>query len=209
MIHDFQAIVSQEIAVQLNEVEGRLPDYVMACVGGGSNAIGAFAEFLPHRSVQLVGVEAGGVGNEPGKHARRFLNGSTGIVEGYKSIFLQNDDGQLQPTHSISAGLDYPGIGPELAYLQQQKRVTFTYARDAEVIDAFDLVAKTEGILPALESSHALAYAIKLAPTLPKDKIIVVNISGRGDKDLFILAGAFKDMSFYTFLKSEVDRNGQ
>lgn len=209
MIHDFQSIVSREIAAQLHEVEGRLPDYVIACVGGGSNAIGAFAEFVDHLSVCLIGVEAGGTGDEPGKHARRFLEGSTGVVEGYKSIFLQNEDGQLQPTHSISAGLDYPGIGPELAELQRQKRIKFTYARDAEVIEAFDLVAKTEGILPALESSHALAHAIKLAPTLSKDKIIVANVSGRGDKDLFILAEAFKDANFYAFLKSEAERNGQ
>ena len=209
MIHDFQAVVGREITTQLQEAEGSLPDYVIACVGGGSNAIGAFAEFIPHPSVRLIGVEAGGVADKPGKHARRFLDGSTGVVEGYKSVFLQDEDGQLQPTHSISAGLDYPGIGPELANLQKQKRVSFTYARDTEVIEAFDLIAKTEGILPALESSHALAYAIKLAPTLPKDKVIVVNVSGRGDKDLFILAEAFKDTNFYAFLKSEVTRNEQ
>jgi tryptophan synthase beta chain len=130
-------------------------------------------------------------------------------VEGYKSIFLQDEDGQLQPTHSISAGLDYPGIGPELAHLQNQQRVTFTYARDAEVITALDLVAKTEGILPALESSHALAYAIKLAPMLSNDQIVVVNLSGRGDKDHFILAEAFKDTSFHAFLEAEAERNGQ
>lgn len=209
LVHDFQSIVSREIVTQLHEVENRLPDYVIACVGGGSNAIGAFAEFVDHPTVRLIGVEAGGTGDNPGKHARRFLEGSTGVVEGYKSIFLQNEDGQLQSTHSISAGLDYPGVGPELAYLQRQKRIRFTYARDAEVIEAFDLVAKTEGILPALESSHALAHVIKLAPTLTKDKIIVVNVSGRGDKDIFILAEAFKDVNFYAFLKSEAERNEQ
>jgi len=209
MVHDFQSVVSREIAAQLHEAEGKAPDYVVACVGGGSNAIGAFAEFIDQPAVQLVGVEAGGVNDRAGHHARRFPGGSSGVVEGYKSIFLQDSDGQLQPTHSISAGLDYPGIGPELADLRAKKRVTFTYARDAEVIKAFDLVAKTEGILPALESSHALAYAIKLAPTLAKDKILVVNVSGRGDKDLFILAEACKDKDFYSFLKSEAARNGQ
>jgi len=171
--------------------------------------MGAFAGFIDHPSVRLIGVEAGGISDKPGQHARRLLDGSTGIVEGYKSLFLQDDDGQLQPTHSISAGLDYPGIGPELAYLCRQKRVAFACARDAEVVKAFDLVAKTEGILPALESSHALAHAIKLAPTLTKDTILVVNVSGRGDKDLFILAAAFADDSFYAFLKAEAVRHGQ
>jgi tryptophan synthase beta chain len=207
MVRDFQSVVGREICSQIQEAEGKLPDYVLACVGGGSNAIGAFTEFIPHKSVKLIGVEAGGRGDKPGDNARRFPNGSTGVIEGYKSVFLQDDDGQLLPTHSISAGLDYPGIGPELAYLKEQGRITFECARDQEVIEALDLVAKTEGIIPALESSHALVHAIRLAPTLAKDQVIVVNISGRGDKDLFILAEAFKDAGFYEFLQAEVKRN--
>lgn len=204
MVHDFQSIVGQEIRQQL----GRDPDYVLACVGGGSNAIGAFAEFLNAPHVRLVGVEAGGRGDNIGDHARRFDSGSTGIFEGYKSIFLQDSDGQLQPTHSISAGLDYPGIGPELAMLQRTGRVTFTFARDEEAIGALDMLAKTEGIIPALESSHALAEAIRLAPTLGKKEVMVVNLSGRGDKDLFILADAFDDKAFYEFLAREARTHG-
>jgi tryptophan synthase beta chain len=207
MVHDFQSIVGREIAAQFHAYTSTTPDYVMACVGGGSNAIGAFAEFLPDSAVQLIGVEAGGRNTTPGNHASRFQGGSIGIIEGYKSIFLQNHDGQLQKTHSISAGLDYPGIGPELADLKEQGRVKFVSATDEETIDAFDLLARTEGILPALESSHAVAAAIRLAPTLSKDKNIVVNLSGRGDKDLFILAEAFRDEAFYSFLQQEVQRH--
>jgi tryptophan synthase beta chain len=200
MVHDFQAIVSEEISEQLTHT----PDYVIACVGGGSNAIGAFAHFIDNPKVTLVGVEAGGRSDNCGDHARRFAGGSTGIVEGYKSVFLQNREGQLQPTHSISAGLDYPGIGPELAMLQKSGRIEFTFARDQDAINALDMLAKTEGIIPALESSHAMAEAIRLAPTLGKEKTIVVNLSGRGDKDIFILAGAFGDQAFYDFLQNEV-----
>lgn len=204
MVHDFQSVVSREIREQL----GKDPDYVLACVGGGSNAIGAFAEFLDAPKVALIGVEAGGRSDKNGDHARRFAGGSTGVFEGYKSIFLQDSEGQLQPTHSISAGLDYPGIGPELAMLQQAGRVTFTFARDEEAVRALDMLAKTEGIIPALESSHALAEAIRLAPTLNKRKVLVVNLSGRGDKDLFILAEVFGDKAFYEFLASEVRAHG-
>ncbi|HEX3081879.1 MAG TPA: tryptophan synthase subunit beta [Candidatus Saccharimonadia bacterium] len=206
MVKYFQSVVSREIRVQLEEAEGRLPDYVLACVGGGSNAIGAFAEFLDEPAVKLIGVEAGGRGSKRGEHARRFPGGSTGVVEGYKSVFLQDDDGQLAPTHSISAGLDYPGIGPELANLEAQGRISFASATDKEVLSALDLVARTEGIIPALESSHALAEAIKLAPKLGRDQIVVVNVSGRGDKDLFILARELKDEQFRDFLKDEVGR---
>ncbi|HEX6462677.1 MAG TPA: tryptophan synthase subunit beta [Candidatus Saccharimonadales bacterium] len=209
IVRDFQSVVSKEMISQLQEAEGRLPDYVLACVGGGSNAIGAFTGFVQRESVKLIGVEAGGLSDKPGEHARRFETGSVGVVEGYKSMFLQNDDGQLQPTHSISAGLDYPGVGPELAALQKSGRVTFEFARDDEVLRAVSKVARTEGIIPALESAHALAYAIKLAPTLPRDEIIIVNVSGRGDKDLFILAAAFKNTDFYEFLKEEVNRYDQ
>lgn len=207
MVHDFQAVVSREIREQL----GKNPDYVIACVGGGSNAIGAFAEFIDSPEVTLIGVEAGGRGDSLGDHAKRFgaEGGKTGIFEGYKSVFLQDSDGQLQPTHSISAGLDYPGIGPELAMLQQHGRVLFRAARNSEATDALDIVAKSEGIIPALESSHALAEAIRLAPTLSNDKVIVVNVSGRGDKDLFILAEVFKDDAFYEFLNNEVQNHGK
>ena len=209
MVRDFQSVVGQEIMAQLQQAEGRLPGYVVACVGGGSNAIGAFSPFLSHRSVQLVGVEAGGRGDGIGEHAQRFPHGRTGIVEGYKSVFLQDDDGQLSPTHSISAGLDYPGIGPELAWLHDQGRISFACARDEAVIEAVDLLARTEGILPALESAHAVAHVIDLAPRLGKDEVVVINVSGRGDKDLFILADAFADQEFYAFLRTEAERHGQ
>lgn len=207
MVYYFQSVIGKEIAAQVRQIEGRLPDYVVACVGGGSNAIGAFGRFIKEPSVQLIGVEAGGRGDKPGQHARRFPSGKTGIIEGYKSVFLQDDDGQLQPTHSISAGLDYPGVGPELADLQQRGRIRFESATDSEVVAAVDVVAKTEGIIPALESAHAVAYALKLAKDLPRDKVLAVNLSGRGDKDLFILAEAFADKNFYEFLQEEVQRN--
>jgi tryptophan synthase beta chain len=209
MVHGFQSVVSKEISQQIRQAASAPPNYVIACVGGGSNAIGAFSEFIDDESVRLIGVEAGGKGNKTGQHAMRFAGGSTGVVEGYKSIFLQDNDGQLQPTHSVSAGLDYPGIGPELAYLHQQGRVRFTSATDKEALAAFDLLAKKEGVLPALESSHAVAEAVRLAPTLPKDTIIVVNLSGRADKDLFILAAAFGDANFYDFLRQEAGNHEQ
>ncbi|HZE87402.1 MAG TPA: tryptophan synthase subunit beta [Methylomirabilota bacterium] len=205
MNRDFQSIIGREIKKQLQEQEKKLPDYVIACVGGGSNAMGAFTEFLKTSSVQLIGVEAGGKGKKIGEHAVRFPNGKVGVIEGYKSYFLQDSDGQMQKTHSISAGLDYPGIGPELSYLYNTKRVKFVSATDKEVLAAVQLLAKTEGIIPALESAHAVSYCLKLAPTLSKEKIIVVNLSGRGDKDLFILAKAFKDKKFYAFLKEVVE----
>jgi len=198
---DFQSIVGKEIRKQVMEEEGKLPDYIIACVGGGSNAMGAFTDFLKDSSVHLIGVEAGGKGKLVGEHARRFLGGTMGVVEGYKSYFLQDSDGNLQKTHSISAGLDYPGIGPQLAFLQKTGRVEFTSVTDKEALAAFKLLAELEGIIPALESAHAVAEALKLAPKLRKDQIIVVNLSGRGDKDLFIVAKAFKDKNFFNFLK--------
>lgn len=205
MNRDFQSIISREIRKQLQEAERKLPDYIIACVGGGSNAMGAFSGFIKDKKVRLIGVEAGGKGKGIGENAVRLDgSGSIGVVEGYKSYFLQDEDGQIQKTHSISAGLDYAGVGPELAYLHDTKRVTFTSATDDEVLHAVSLLAKTEGIIPALESAHAIAYAIKLAPTLPKEKIIVVNVSGRGDKDLFILTKAFKDKEFYKFMQRRV-----
>ncbi len=206
MNRDFQSIVGREVKKQLRGHVGKLPDFVIACVGGGSNAMGAFTEFLKDSKVNLIGVEAGGKGGKIGEHAVRFPSGSVGVVEGYKSYFLQDKDGQLQKTHSISAGLDYPGIGPELSYLHDIGRVAYVSATDTEVLSAVKRLATSEGIIPALESAHAIAYAIKFAPTLPKNKIIVVNVSGRGDKDLFILTKAFKDKKFYEFMKSEVEK---
>ena len=164
--------------------------------------MGAFTDFIKESSVELIGVEAGGTGKDIGEHAIRFGgSGSLGVVEGYKTYFLQDNDGQIQKTHSISAGLDYPGVGPEIAYLHEKKRLQMVSATDQQALDAVQTLARTEGILPALESAHAIAHAIKLAPTLAKDKVIVVNLSGRGDKDLFILTKAFKDKKFYEFLK--------
>jgi tryptophan synthase beta chain len=204
MNRDFQSIVGKEVRKQLMQAEGKLPDYLVACVGGGSNSIGLFHPFLKDKKVKMIGVEAGGRGKKLGEHAARFQGGKPGVVEGYRSYFLQTDDGQIAQTHSICAGLDYAGIGPELAYLHDLNRVSFTSANDKEALAAYDLLAKTEGIFPALESAHAVAEAIKLAPTLPKSKVIVVNVSGRGDKDLFIVTKAFKDMSFQEFLVREV-----
>ena len=198
----FQKIVGNEIKKQIIEATGKLPDYVLACVGGGSNSVGAFDAFLKEKSVQLIGVEAGGLGIKSGKHASRFEGGTIGVVEGYKSYWLQDDDGQVANTHSISAGLDYAGIGPLHALLHDCGRVDYTHATDADVLEAFQLLARKEGIFAALESSHALAHAIKLAPTLSKKKTIVVNLSGRGDKDIYILAKNLKDEDFFRFLKT-------
>lgn len=214
MNRDFQSVVSQEIKAQVKKFEKKLPDYVIACVGGGSNAMGAFTNFIKDQSVHLIGVEAGGRGGKIGEHAVRLApikegmsgNGSVGVIEGYKSYFLQNSDGQVAPTHSISAGLDYPGIGPELAYLYETKRVEFVSATDKEVLSAFKTLAETEGIIPALESAHAVAHAIQRAPRLDKDKTIVVNLSGRGDKDLFIIVEALGDKKFYQFLREYIDK---
>lgn len=206
MNRDFQSVVGVEIKQQVKQREGALPDYVVACVGGGSNAMGAFTDFLRDKKVKLIGVEAGGKGRNTGENATRFPNGTVGVVEGYKSYFLQDSDGQLAKTHSISAGLDYPGIGPELADLADSGRVEFVSATDAEVLKAFQVLAKNEGIIPALESAHAFAHCLKLAPALPKDKVVVVNLSGRGDKDLFILAEAFKDEKFYEFLENYIKK---
>jgi tryptophan synthase beta chain len=200
MNRDFQSVVGKETKKQIIKAEGKLPDYIIACVGGGSNAMGIFYKFLKNRNVKLIAVEAGGKGNKLGEHSMSF-KGSVGVVEGYKSYFLQDEDGQIQDTCSIAAGMDYPGIGPELSYLKDIGRIEADAASDNEVIDAFKLICKTEGIIPALESAHAVAKAIKLAPQLKKDKIIVVNISGRGDKDIFILADKLKDKNFFQFLK--------
>lgn len=201
---DFQKVVGKEVRKQITEYKERLPDYVIACVGGGSNAMGIFSAFLNKAEVKLIGVEAGGVGKKVGEHASRFEGGKVGVVEGYKSYFLQDKDGQIQKTHSIAAGLDYPGVGPQLAYLRDFGRVEFTSVTDKETIEAVKTLALTEGIIPALESAHGVAQAIKLAPTLSKDKVVVVNLSGRGDKDLFIMAKVLKDERFMQFLKEYV-----
>lgn len=194
IVRDFQSVVGREVREQVREAEGRDPDVLVACVGGGSNSLGLFHEFLDDPDVRMVGVEAGGRGPEPGGNAVRFGGGGRpGIVEGYKSFFLQDEDGQVRKTHSISAGLDYAGIGPQLAYLRDRGRVEFHPAEDREVLDAFRLLLRTEGILAALESSHALAWVAANAKSMPEDRVLVVNLSGRGDKDIFILAQALGD----------------
>lgn len=213
----FQSVVGYEVKKQIRELEGRLPDYLIACVGGGSNAMGLFYQFLEDEDVNLVGVEAGGRLKRKGKsekqktsqnksqyeHATRFAGGEVGVVEGYKSFFLQDRWGNIATTHSISAGLDYAGIGPQVAYLKETGRVNFTYATDKEVVETFRLLANTEGILAALESCHALVEAIKLAPSLAKEKIIVVNVSGRADKDIFIIAEVLKDEEWKKFIREK------
>ena len=188
IVRDFQAVISQEIKEQMLEKEGRLPDIVMACVGGGSNAIGAFYHFIKHPEVRLIGCEAAGRGIDTLDTAATIATGKLGIFHGMKSYFCQDEYGQIAPVYSISAGLDYPGIGPEHANLHDQKRAEYVAITDEEAVNAFELLSKTEGIIPAIESAHAVAHAIKIAPTLDKDKIIVVNLSGRGDKDCAAIA---------------------
>jgi tryptophan synthase beta chain len=187
MVRDFHRVISQEARQQILRAEGRLPNAIIACVGGGSNAIGAFYEFIKDRNVQLIGVEAGGRGRTLGDHAARFEGGGPGVLQGTYSWVLQDQAGQIAPTHSVSAGLDYPAIGPEHAWLHDQGRAEYVSATDAEALDALKLLARTEGIIAALESAHAVAELIKRAPQMPKDNIVIVNISGRGDKDIGIL----------------------
>ena len=184
MVRDFQSVIGRETRDQMLNLCGRLPDYVLACVGGGSNAIGIFHPFLEDEEVRLIGVEAGGSGVETGKHAATLSAGSPGVLHGYYSYILQDENGQVVETHSVSAGLDYPGVGPEHSWLKETGRAEYVAATDAEALDAFRKLAALEGIIPALESAHAVAHAMKLAPTLPPDKIIVINLSGRGDKDV-------------------------
>lgn len=188
MVRDFQSVIGKEVKAQMLEKEGRLPDVVMACVGGGSNAMGLFYDFIPDKDVQLIGVEAAGRGVNTAQTAATIARGSLGIFHGMKSYFLQDEYGQITPVYSISAGLDYPGIGPEHAALYDSGRAQYVSATDDEAVAAFSYLSRTEGIIPAIESAHAIAYAQKLAPTLPKDKIIVVNVSGRGDKDVAAIA---------------------
>lgn len=188
MVRDFQAVISREIKEQMMKKEGRLPDAVIACVGGGSNAIGAFFDFIGDKNVRLIGCEAAGLGADTPQNAATMANGRLGIFHGMKSYFCQNEFGQIAPVYSISAGLDYPGIGPEHANLKDTGRAEYVPITDSEAVNAFEYLSRTEGIIPAIESSHAVAYALKLAPTMQKDQIIVINISGRGDKDVAAIA---------------------
>jgi tryptophan synthase beta chain len=184
MVRDFHRVIGQETKSQLIAREGRLPDEMIACVGGGSNAIGFFFDFLDEKSVRLIGVEAGGRGIRRGEHAARFEGGKLGVLQGAKTYILQDPDGQIELTHSVSAGLDYAAIGPEHAYYRDRKRIDFAYACDDEVMETFQLLSRLEGIIPALESTHAVVHAIKRAKAMRKDEILVVNLSGRGDKDV-------------------------
>ena len=188
IVHEFQKVISQESCRQILDKEGRLPDYIIACVGGGSNAIGAFSEYVADKEVNLVGVEAAGHGLDTDKHAATMTKGSIGVVDGMKTYAVFSEDGQVAPVYSISAGLDYPGVGPEHAFFKDSGRVEYVAATDDEAVDALLLLTQKEGILSAIESSHAIAEAVKRAPQLSKDKIIIVNVSGRGDKDVAAIA---------------------
>ena len=184
MVRDFQSVIGKEARAQMKKAEGRLPDLLIACVGGGSNSMGLFYPFLKDKSVRMVGVEAGGHGIKSGRHAARFAGGSLGVLQGTKSYVLQDKDGQIEMTHSVSAGLDYASVGPEHSYYRDLGRIEYTYATDKEALSAFDMLSMSEGIIPALESSHAVAEAVKRAPRMSPSEIIIVNLSGRGDKDV-------------------------
>ena len=190
MVRDFQSIIGREVREQLMEAEGRLPDSLVACIGGGSNAMGLFHPFLDDTSVEIIGVEAAGHGIESGEHAASLTGGRPGVLHGNRTYLLQNEDGQIKDAHSISAGLDYPGIGPEHSWLHEIGRAKYVSASDQEALDAFQLCSRTEGIIPALEPSHALAHVCKIAPALPRDHLMVMNMCGRGDKDVFAVAAA-------------------
>jgi len=194
MVRDFQSVIGREAKSQIKKQEGKLPTAVIACVGGGSNAIGVFHEFVKEKKVKLIGVEAGGRGEKLGDHASRFHGGSPGVLQGTYSYLLQDEAGQVATTHSVSAGLDYPGVGPEHAALHDAKRAEYTWASDAEALAACKLLAQMEGIIPALESSHAIAEVTKRAPKMKKDEIVIVNVSGRGDKDIGILRENMKEL---------------
>lgn len=188
IVREFQKVIGEEARNQILEKEGRLPDYIIACVGGGSNAMGIFHPFYEDKEVKLIGVEAGGLGIDTGKHAAAMAKGSVGVLHGMKTLLLQDDEGQIMPVYSLAAGLDYPGVGPEHAYYKETGRAEYVSVTDNEAVDAFEQLSKIEGIIPALESAHAVAYALKLAPKLAKDEIIIVNLSGRGDKDVETIA---------------------
>ncbi|MBP6778116.1 MAG: pyridoxal-phosphate dependent enzyme, partial [Piscinibacter sp.] len=188
MVRDFQRVIGDECLAQMPEAIGRQPDAVIACVGGGSNAIGIFYPYIEHEGTRLIGVEAAGLGLDSGKHAASLQRGSPGVLHGNRTYLLQDENGQITETHSVSAGLDYPGVGPEHAYLKDIGRAEYVGITDAEALAAFHRLCRTEGIIPALESSHAVAYAMKLAPTLRADQHLLVNLSGRGDKDIGTVA---------------------
>jgi tryptophan synthase beta chain len=188
MVRDFQCVIGNEVRKQIMEMEGRLPDTLVACIGGGSNAMGLFHPFLDDKGVRIIGVEAGGKGVETGEHAASLTGGRPGVLHGNRTYLLQDKEGQITEAHSISAGLDYPGIGPEHSWLKEKGRVEYVSATDNEALTAFQLLCKLEGIIPALEPAHALAHVTKLAPTLPKDNLLVMNLCGRGDKDVFAVA---------------------
>lgn len=188
MVRDFQKVISEEMKAQILEKEGKLPDCVVACVGGGSNAMGAFYNFIEDKQVRLVGAEAAGRGVDTDMHAATMAKGTPGIFHGMKSLFLQNEYGQIDPVYSISAGLDYPGVGPEHAYLKSTGRADYVSITDEEAVNAFEYLSRTEGIIPAIESSHAVAAALKIAPQMDKNQILVINLSGRGDKDVYSVA---------------------
>ena len=192
IVRDFQSVIGKEAREQIQEAEGRMPDYLLACVGGGSNSIGLFHPFLDVDSVKMIGVEAGGRGIVPGEHAARFAGGSLGVLQGTRSYLLQDEDGQIGATHSISAGLDYATVGPEHSYLHDMGRVEYSYAMDDEAIEAFQLLCRLEGIIPALESAHAVAYLEKMRDRLTPDTIVIINLSGRGDKDVQTVAEYLK-----------------
>ena len=192
MVRDFQSIIGREVRAQILEVENKLPDLLIACIGGGSNALGLFYDFLDDKEVKMLAVEAAGLGLNSGKHAASLSGGKPGVLHGNKTYLLQNQDGQIEEAHSISAGLDYPGIGPEHSFLFEEKRVKYMSATDDEALDAFQYCCKHEGIIPALEPAHALAALIKVAPQMNSDKVIVMNMCGRGDKDIFTVADALK-----------------
>ena len=204
MVAWFQSIIGQESREQMLKINGKLPDRIYACVGGGSNASGIFLPFLADNTVELVGVEAGGHGLESGEHAARFYGGTVGVAQGYKTYFFQDDEGQMMHTHSIAAGLDYIGVSPILSHLHDQKRIRFTAATDAAVISATKLLIRTEGIIPALESGHAFAAVIEEAPHIPDGTQVLINLSGRGDKDIFNIAEAIGDEKWQEFLKAKV-----
>ena len=188
MVRDFNSVVGKECLTQMPELVGRQPDAVLACVGGGSNAMGIFFDYIPHANVRLIGCEAGGEGVETGKHSASLTKGVPGVLHGNRTYLLQDADGQIIDTHSVSAGLDYPGVGPEHAWLKDSSRAEYVPVNDDEALAAFHRLCRTEGIIPALESSHAVAQAIKMAPTMTKDKVLLVNLSGRGDKDMATVA---------------------
>jgi tryptophan synthase beta chain len=202
MVRNFQSVIGREARAQILEAEGRLPDVLLACVGGGSNAIGLFHPFIEDAGVRMIGVEAGGLGIESGKHAARFAAGEPGVLHGTLSYVLQDGDGQIQTTHSVSAGLDYPGVGPEHTYLMEMGRAVYVWVTDEEALQGFRLLAALEGIIPALECAHAIAHATRLASEMGRDDILLINLSGRGDKDVDLVAG-LNDSSQFTVHRAQ------